>query len=109
MTRPVPNLLAPIVTVKDRSGKVEIGKGTIVPPWNSWFQQFTQPAPAVIAVVLTPFTANSVGTVIITGATTVTLTRGISVFNVTGQMIIPISIGDELSWTGPATVSFLGS
>jgi len=109
MTRPVPNLQAPIVSVKDKSG-IEIGKGTVIPPWNSWFQQFTQPAPAAVVVTsLNPFTANAVGTVIITGATTITLTRGTSVFNLTGQIIIPISIGDEVSWTGPATVSFLGT
>ena len=111
MTRPVPNLQAAIVSVTftDDNGKKQTGKGFVIPPWNSWFQQFTQPAPAAVAVTLNPFTANAVGTVIITGATTITLTRGTSVFNLTGQTIIPISIGDEVSWTGPATVNFLGS
>lgn len=82
----------------------------IIPPWNSWFQQFTQIAPASIDVSTTnPFTANAMGTLIIQGATTVTLTRGTTVINLSTQEIIPISIGDTISWTGvPTLVQFLG-
>lgn len=83
--------------------------GKIIPPWNSWFQQFSQAAPAVAAITANPFIANANGTAILTGATTVSLTRGLTIINLTGQMIIPISIGDILGWTGPATVQFLGA
>ncbi len=100
MTLPVPNLGSKLV---DKFGK-------IVPPWNSWFQQFSQKAPDVATVTApSPFTANANGTVILTGATTIFLTRGTTTINLTGQRIIPISISDVVSWTGPATVQFLGA
>jgi len=100
MRLPVPNLNSPLTN--------KIGK--LIPPWNSWFQQFSQEAPAVVDFSTTnPLTVNSIGTVIITGAATITLTRGATVINLTGQTIIPVSIGDTVSWTGGATVQFLGS
>lgn len=97
-TNPVYNLNAPLV---DKSGRV-------ISPWNSFFQQFTQKAPAVVSVTQNPFTANVLGKLILTGATTITFTRGSVVIDLTGQRIIPISIGDTVSWTGPATAQFLG-
>lgn len=99
MTLPVPNLSSAIV---DKTGK-------IIQPWYSWFQQFSQKAPAVSGASANPFTANANGTLILTGATGVTLTRGSVDISLTGQRIIPISIGDTVSWTGPATVQFLGA
>jgi len=100
MTLPLPNMLAPLV---DKAGK-------ILSPWNSFFQQLVQPAPAVATVTLpSPFTANSNGTVILTGAVTVDLIRGADTINLNGQRIIPIRIGDSVAWTGPATVQFLGA
>lgn len=108
-TLPLPNQQSPLVSVKDKNGK-EIGKGYIIPPWNSFFQQFTQNAPAVADVTQSPFTANANGTVIIKGATTITLSRGTTDIVLTGQEIIPISISDVLSWTGsPTSVQFLGA
>lgn len=102
MTLPVPNLSSAIVAIKG-------GMGFLVPPWNSFFQQFVQPAPAVASVAASPFKANANGTVILTGATSVTLTRGSVGIDLTGQRIIPISVGDTVSWTGSATVQFLGA
>lgn len=100
MTLPLPNMQAPLV---DKSLK-------IIPPWNNWFQQFTQPAPAVADFSTTnPLTANANGTIILTGAVTISLIRGIVTINLTGQRIIPVSVGDTVSWTGPATVQFLGA
>lgn len=99
MTQPVANLQAPLV---DKSGK-------IIPPWNSFFQQFTQSAPAVVNVTQKPYTANTKGVLILTGATAITLTRGNVNINLTGQRIIPISIGDTVTWSGAATAQFLGS
>ncbi len=99
MTLPVPNMLAPLV---DKMGK-------IVPPWNSFFQQFVQQAPDVASVTLpSPFTANANGNVILTGAATIDLTRGSVTINLNGQRIIPVRIGDTVAWTGAATVQFLG-
>lgn len=99
--RPVPNLQAPITGI----GKLA---NRLIPPWNSWFQQFSQQAPASVNIITTPYTPNEIGNVIIQGAVTITLTRGSVNFNLTGEQIIPLGIGDTLSWTGPATVSFLG-
>jgi hypothetical protein len=108
MTQLVANLQSPLVTVKDSKGNV-IGTGTIIPPWNSFFQQFTQAAPAVSTVSQNPFTANTKGALIISGAATITLTRGSVSIDLSGQKIIPISIGDTVSWTGNATAQFLGA
>lgn len=100
MTLPVPDLTAAIVDSQRK----------IIDPWYSWFQQFSQKAPSVDTITKpSPFTANANGTVIITGATTVSLIRGRITISLTGQRIIPISIGDTVSWTGPATVQFLGA
>lgn len=100
MTLPVPNLTSPLV---DKLGK-------LIPPWNSWFQQFSQKAPAIATVATSPFTANANGTVIFTGGTPViTLTRGTVSIVLTGQRIIPISISDIISWTGATAVQFLGA
>lgn len=100
MTNPVVNLNSPLVDTKT---------GKIIPPWNSFFQQFTQKAPAVADITISPYTPNARGNVILTGATTVALTRGSVVIDLTGQRIIPVGIADTVSWTGPATVQFLGA
>lgn len=98
MTRPVPNTNAPMV---DKNGK-------IIPPWNSFFQQFVQQAPAVQSINQNPFTANQNGTVIINGATATYLTRGTTIINLgAGQKIIPVSIGDTITTDGIS--QFLGS
>lgn len=102
MTQPVPNLRSRLV---DKFGY-------LIPPWNSFFQQLVQPAPAVasVGVSSTPFTANANGTLIIKGATTITLTRGTVSISLTGQIIIPIAVSDTVSWTGtPTSVQFLGA
>jgi hypothetical protein len=99
MTLPVPNMQAPLV------GK----DGRLLSPWNSFFQQLVQQAPDVSPVTdPSPFTANANGTVILTGAATVNLTRGNVIINLNGERIIPVRIGDTVSWTGAATVQFLG-
>ncbi len=102
MTQPVYNMQAPLV-------KISGGFGYLIKPWNSLFQQFTQPAPAVAVVTApSPFTANANGKVILTGAATITLTRGPVSVNLNGERIIPVRIGDTVSWTGGATVQFWG-
>lgn len=101
-TRPVLNLTSAVVEVKGN-------KGYLISPWNSFFQQFVQQAPAIQSIMINPFQANQNGTVIITG-TNIILTRGLITINLgTGQKIIPISIGDVISWSGGATVQFLGA
>lgn len=108
MTNPLPNQQSALVRVtKDAKGNLW---GYLIPPWNSFFQQLTQKAPAVADVTLNPFTANANGTLIIKGATTITLTRGLVNIIMTGQIQIPISIGDTVSWTGvPTSIQFLGA
>lgn len=84
--------------------------GKLIPPWNSWFQQFSQKAPAITTVTVSPFTANANGTVIFTGgAPVINLTRGSDNIILTGQRIIPISISDTITWVGATTVQFLGA
>lgn len=84
--------------------------GKLLPPWNMLLQQLLQAPPAVVDVTdPSPFTPNIAGTVILTGAVTVDLTRGSVTINLNGERIIPVSVGDTVSWTGPATVQFLGA
>ena len=99
MTRPVPNLGSALV---DKLGK-------LIPPWNAWFQQFSQNAPAAVTISASPYQANKVGTVFINAAATgSSLTRGSTVITfAAGQINIPIAIGDIVAWTGPAIVKFL--
>lgn len=110
-TLPVPNLTSALVN--------KLGK--VIPPWNSWFQQFSQPAPAVapIAVGASPFsyTANSNGTLIISGGTVslISLTRGPTTILIATSTaiarIVPISIGDtvNVTYTVLPTLQFLGA
>lgn len=102
-TRPVLNLQAPL-------GYIKNGLVYLKEPWNSFFQQFVQNAPAIVDVSSqSPYTANQNGTLIITGGTGIKLTRGnISINLANGQAIIPISISDTVSWTA-GTVKFLGN
>lgn len=104
-TRPVPNLNAAIAVIKE-------GKAYLISPWIQFFQQFVQNAPAVQDVSTipgSPFTANQNGRLILTGAATVNLIRGTVTINLNGERIIPISIGDTVTWTGAATAQFLGA
>lgn len=102
-TRPVNNVLAPIGVVKEN-------KVFLIAPWIQFFQQFVQKAPAVVDVsTLSPYTANQVGTIVITGGTGIQLKRGtVTISLANGQAIIPIAIGDTVTWTA-GTVKFLGS
>lgn len=110
-TLPVPNLLSPLVNAA----------GKLIPPWNSWFQQFSQAAPAVAAITVggSPFsyTANSNGNLIVSGGTVslITLTRGtdtiIIATSTATPRIVPISIGDTITVTYSVlpTLQFLGA
>ena len=100
-TRPVYSTEAPLV---------DPTTGKIVSPWTQFFQQFVQKAPTIIDVSSkSPYKANQLGTVIITGGTTIKLIRGsITMALANGQAIIPISIGDTVSWAS-GTVKFLGA
>lgn len=102
MTLPVPNMQSALASVRD-------GLAYLIPPWNSFFQQFVQPAPDVAVVTLpSPFTANANGKVILTGAATINLTRGSVTVNLNGERIIPVRIGDTIAWTGAAVVQYWG-
>lgn len=110
-TLPVPNLTAPLVN--------KLGK--LIPPWNSWFQQFSQPAPAVVNVTVGAstfsYTANSNGSLIVSGGNVsdISLIRGTTTIQVAtstaNPVIIPISIGDtvEITYSVLPTVQFLGA
>jgi hypothetical protein len=110
MTRPVPNTNSPLV---DKNGK-------IINPWNIWFQQFSQQAPAVVNIVVgvSPFSyrANNIGQIIVRGGTVsnISLIRGnpiilSNVINFTGALSVPVSIGDivKITYSVLPTVQFL--
>jgi hypothetical protein len=105
VTQPVPNTQSAIVTVTDSTGNT-IGTGKLIPPWNSFFQQFTQAAPAAV-VATSPYTPNARGTLILNAAVSATLTRGSASFVFTTVRVFPVSIGDTLTWSG-TTAMFLG-
>ena len=99
-TRPVPNIQSPIVDTKT---------GKLLAPWIQFFQQFVQKAAAVVDVsTSSPYQANQNGTLILTGAGAITLTRGQVNIDLTGQRIIPISVGDTVIWSG-GIAQFLGA
>lgn len=107
-TLPVPNQQSAIAEIrKDSAGKL---LAYLTSPWNMWFQQFSQTAPKVVDVssLSAGFTANSNGTLILTGAGAITFTRGNVNIVLTGQRIIPIGIGDKVTWAG-GTAQFLGA
>lgn len=108
-TRPVPNISVPIGEARDDKGNA-IGKVFLIAPWMQFFQQFVQKAPTIIDISsLSPYQANQNGTIIITGGTTIKLTRGPDTIALAdGQAIIPIAISDVVSWAS-GTVKFLGS
>jgi hypothetical protein len=99
-TRPVPNVNSPIV---DKAGK-------LIAPWMQFFQQFVQKAPTIIDIsALSPYQANQNGTIIITGGTGISITRGPdTIVLLDGQAIIPIAITDIVTFAS-GTVKFLGS
>jgi|ERR1700748_59173 len=108
-TRPVPNVTAALGTVMLNGKPVDVFWKA---PWSLFWQQFVQQAAAVVNIadqgLGSPYTPNQKGNVIITGASSITLVRGTVSITLTGQKIIPMSIGDTLEWTGNATVQFLG-
>jgi hypothetical protein len=109
MTRPVPNMLAPLVN--------KMGK--LIPPWNSWFQQFTQPPSAVASVAVGAstfsYTVNNVGQIIVSGGTVsaITLIRGLDSFILFNDTTTPrsvlVSIGDtvQVTYSVLPTIKFL--
>lgn len=93
--QPLPNLGSPLV------GKM----GNLIKPWVQFLQQFVQKPPNIIAVV-SPYTAKEPGFVAITGGAVITLTRGNVYVVLTGQKIVPVSIGDVV--TSPSgTLQFI--
>lgn len=111
---PLPNMRAPLVSVKSPEGK-EIGKGYLIDPWNGYFQQFGQVAPAPTAVTgASPlsYKANTKGNLFVIGGTVsnILLIRGNGTFDLTGEKIIPISIGDivRVTYSVAPTMTFLG-
>jgi hypothetical protein len=112
---PLPNMGAALVIVRGPDGR-QIGKGFILDPWNRYFQQFGQVAPTPAPVTgASPFsyTANTKGSFFIIGGTVsnITLTRGTDTFNLTGEKVIPISIGDTVTVTYSVlpAMTFLGA
>lgn len=115
MTQPVLNLNSPFGEVKkDARGRLV---AYLISPWNSFFQQFVQAAPAVATVTLTgspfTFTPNANGNLIVIGGvvSNISLTRGNDVIDLTGQTIIPTSINDTVSitYSNAPSLKFLGA
>jgi hypothetical protein len=105
---PLPNLLAKFVN----------DLGRIIPPWNSYLQQFTQAPPNFMAQTVSgspfSFTATEPGMIAISGGTViaVTLTRGATVINLGATpKLIPVAIADTVTITYSVlpTISFIPS
>lgn len=90
---PLPNLVSPFVNATRN----------LIAPWNFYLQQFTQAPPNVADIVVgaSPFSyvSKEPGNVSVTGGTvSVTiLTRGLINLDVSGQKLIPVSIGDAVT------------
>ena len=108
-TRPVPNTQSAVAATAD--GKIKV---FLITPWTQFFQQFVQKAPAPIDVSSSaqPYQANQRGKIIMNwpaGTPTVNFYREAPhpiIINLSGVRIIPIAIGDTLTWTfvgNPAT------
>lgn len=107
MTLTVPNLNAAIVVVKGPKG--ELLKGSIIPPWNSFFQQFTQKpiAAQIVTVGASPFLymPNNIGHLVIQNGTVsqITVIRGTDTILFASDTSIPrwvpVSLGDTISIT----------
>lgn len=115
LTNQLPNLNAPLAkgTIKI-NGKDQDIFVFLIPPWNSFLQQISKQAGSVIDTEAdSPFeqTANANGKYILTGGTItdVRLTRGTFNFDITGEIIIPIRIGDTIrvEFSGNTLIRFL--
>ena len=107
---PVPSLLAPLIDAR----------GLLVKPWNYFFQQFTQDAPAVVSIIPTgspfDFTSTSGGTMSVVGGTVsdISIVRGTVVIPVASStadpVLVPLSIGDtvRVTYSVAPTMRFLG-
>lgn len=84
---------------------VRLPSGIIIPPWNSYLQQFTQEPPPIAAITVgtSPFSyiAKEPGYVSVTGGTVsaIVLTRGTDTINLTGLKAVPVSIKDIVTIT----------
>ncbi len=96
---------------------VDISTGRILNPWIQYLQQFTV-APAnimPITVSASPFsyTVKEPGNIIITGGaiTSITLVRGSTNLDMTGQKVIPVGIKDIVIviYTIIPTIKFIPS
>lgn len=93
------------VLPNQNSPLVNRATGNIIPPWNSYLQQFTQKPPPVMAIDVTasPFSYTAVepGNVAISGGTVsaIVLTRGSVSITIVGSNFVPVAIGDIVTVT----------
>lgn len=117
MTLFIPNMLAPFgqgsVTINGRSYKFNT---YLIPPWNSFFQQFTQAPPPMLGINIgaSPFTyeAKEVGNVLISGGTLtdVALIRGNDTVSIGPVRLVPVGVRDlvRISYSViPTTIKFV--
>lgn len=104
---PLPNLSAWFVDKK----------GCIVRPWISFLQQFVQAPPPFLNITPDPspfiYQASEPGTIAVIGGTVsqIDLIRGSDTLNVTGSILIPLSIADgiEITYSVLPIVTFIPS
>lgn len=96
MTLPVVNLKSALVNKA----------GFILQPWITFFQQFTQAPSRATAVDVSSgsYTAAEPGILFVTGATTITLTRGTTTVTTTDNFV-PVAIKDTVTFTGGSPVA----
>lgn len=89
MTLYIPNMVAALV---DKAGK-------IIPPWNSFFQQFANPPANIIPILLgaspSSYVVKQPGMVVISGGTVtgVSFTRGLITIGI-NAFAFPVEIAD---------------
>ena len=106
--QPLPNQSSPLVRLLN---------GTIIPPWNSYLQQFTQAPPSFVRVTvgasIFSYVAKEPGFIIVKGGTVsaIHLTRGLLTIDVTGQKLIPVAVQDTITVTYSVlpTIKFLAN
>jgi hypothetical protein len=101
MTLFIPNMLSALV---DKAGK-------ILPPWNSFFQQFSNPPAPIMSVIVgtDPFSyvVKQPGMVVLVGGTTVSLTRGKTTISMGTAKSFPVEIADIVVLGGSPTLKFV--
>jgi len=105
MTLFIPNMLSNLVSKA----------GAILPPWNNFFQQFSNPPSPIMPIIVgtSPFSyvVKQPGMVVLSGGTisAVSLVRGKTTISMGTNRVFTVEIADTVivTWSGLPTMSFV--